>query len=104
MVTKKWADVGDLAAPGKPLISIENSSALQLEASVPQAIASHVQRDARLAARVDGVSGVSSADISRRFMAAIHVRTLEAFPFHEPGRKKMTARCLNPHGKFQERS
>jgi RND family efflux transporter MFP subunit len=56
VVTKKWADVGDLAAPGKPLIAIEDPSALQLEADVPQAIASHVQRDARLAARVDGVS------------------------------------------------
>jgi RND family efflux transporter MFP subunit len=57
VITKKWADVGDLAAPGKPLISIEDPSALQLDADVPQAIASHVQRDARLAVRVDGVSG-----------------------------------------------
>jgi RND family efflux transporter MFP subunit len=57
VVTKKWADLGDLAAPGKPLISVEDPSALQLEADVPQAIASQVHRDARLAARVDGVSG-----------------------------------------------
>jgi RND family efflux transporter MFP subunit len=64
VVTKKWADVGDLAAPGKPLVSIEDPSALQLEADVPQAIASHVQRDARLAARVEGVSGELTGTVS----------------------------------------
>lgn len=57
VVTKKWVDVGDLAAPGKPLISIEDSSVLQLEADVPQSIASHVQRDVHLVVRVDGVTG-----------------------------------------------
>lgn len=57
VVTKKWADVGDLAAPGKPLLSIEDPTALQLEADVPQSIASHIQQDVRFAAHVDGVSG-----------------------------------------------
>jgi RND family efflux transporter MFP subunit len=70
VVTKKWADVGDLAAPGKPLISIEDPSALQLEADVPQAIASHVQRDARLAARVDDVSGELTGTVSEIAPAA----------------------------------
>lgn len=64
VVTKKWVDVGDLAAPGKPLISIEDPSALQLEADVPQAVASHVQRDARLGARVDGVAGELTGTVS----------------------------------------
>ena len=70
VVTKKWADVGDLAAPGKPLIAIEDPSALQLEADVPQAIASHVQRDARLAVRVDGVSGELTGTVSEIAPAA----------------------------------
>lgn len=64
VVTKKWVDVGDLAAPGKPLISIEDPSALQLEADVPQAVASYVQRDARLGARVDGVTGELTGTVS----------------------------------------
>lgn len=64
VVTKKWADVGDLATPGKPLIAIEDPSALQLEADVPQSLASHVQREACLAARVDGVSGESTGTVS----------------------------------------
>jgi len=64
VVTKKWADVGDLAVPGKPLISIEDPSALQLEADVPEAVAIHVHRDARLAARVDGASGALTGIVS----------------------------------------
>ncbi|MGO8838478.1 MAG: efflux RND transporter periplasmic adaptor subunit [Limisphaerales bacterium] len=53
VVAKKWADVGDLAAPGKPLVDIEDPSALQMEADVPDAIASHIQQDSRLGIRAD---------------------------------------------------
>jgi len=64
VVTKKWADVGDLAAPGKPLISMEDPSALQLEAAVPLAIADHVQRGMTLSVRVDGMSDALSGLVS----------------------------------------
>ncbi len=64
VVTKKWAAVGDLATPGKPLVAIEDPSALQLEADVPQAIAARVQQGARLTARVDGVSGALTGTVS----------------------------------------
>jgi RND family efflux transporter MFP subunit len=57
VVTKKWADAGDLAVPGKPLLSLEDPSTLQLEADIPQAIAGRIERGAQLAARVDGVIG-----------------------------------------------
>ncbi len=57
VVTRKWADVGDLAAPGKPLVDLEDPSALQIEADVPEAIASQIRRDARLTARVDAING-----------------------------------------------
>ena len=57
VVTKKWADVGDLATPGKPLIGIEDPSMLQLEADVPDAVASRVQQDARLAILIDSLKG-----------------------------------------------
>jgi RND family efflux transporter MFP subunit len=70
VVTKKWVDVGDLAAPGKPLLSIEDPATLQLEADVPQAIASHVQRDARLDAHVEGVSGDLTGTVSEIAPAA----------------------------------
>jgi len=55
VVTKKWVDVGDLASLGKPLISIEDPTALQLEADVPQTLTAHVERGASLTVRVDGV-------------------------------------------------
>jgi RND family efflux transporter MFP subunit len=70
VVTKKWADVGDFATPGKPLIAIEDPSALQLEADVPEAIASHIQHDLRLTARVDGVSGELTGTVSEIAPAA----------------------------------
>jgi RND family efflux transporter MFP subunit len=55
VVTKKWADVGDLASPGKPLIGIEDPSVLQLEADVPEAIALRIQRNATLSIRSDSL-------------------------------------------------
>ena len=56
LVTRKWVDRGDLAAPGKPLVDIEDPSALQMEADVPEAIAARIQRNARLKVGVDSVS------------------------------------------------
>jgi RND family efflux transporter MFP subunit len=55
VVTKKWAERGDLAAPGKPLVDIEDPSELQLEADVPEAIASTISQGARLAIRADSL-------------------------------------------------
>jgi RND family efflux transporter MFP subunit len=52
VITRKLADVGDLAAPGKPLIEIEDPSALQMEADVPDGIAANIQQGSRLAIRV----------------------------------------------------
>jgi RND family efflux transporter MFP subunit len=52
VVTRKWADLGDLASPGKPLVDIEDPSRLQLEADVPEAIAGKVRPGARMAIRL----------------------------------------------------
>jgi RND family efflux transporter MFP subunit len=59
VVTKKWTDVGDLASPGKPLVSIEDPSVLQLESDISEALASHVQLNSRLMIR----SGGSQEDV-----------------------------------------
>jgi len=56
VVTKKWADVGDLAAPGKPLVDVEDPSVLQMDADVPEAIASHLKQESRLSIRVDAAN------------------------------------------------
>ncbi len=38
VITRKHADVGDLATPGKPLLDMEDSTALRLDADVPEAV------------------------------------------------------------------
>ena len=62
VVTRKLADVGDLAAPGKPLLELEDPSALRLEADVPEALIGRVRlrdklpvRVATMSARLEGV-------------------------------------------------
>jgi RND family efflux transporter MFP subunit len=64
VVTKKWGEAGDLATPGKPLLTLEAPSELQLEADVPEAMASHVHRESRLACRVDDMSGELAGVVS----------------------------------------
>jgi membrane fusion protein, multidrug efflux system len=60
VVTRKWVDVGDQAAPGKPLVDIQDPSKLQLEADVPEAIASTIRPGARMTIRV----GQSPVDLA----------------------------------------
>jgi len=64
VVTKKWVEAGDLATPGKPLLTLEAPSELQLEADVPEAMASQVRREAHLVCRVDDVSGELTGVVS----------------------------------------
>jgi len=64
VVTRKWVDVGDQAAPGKPLVDVEDSSRLQLEADVPEAIADKIQQDARMTIRVGQGEGELSGTVA----------------------------------------
>ncbi len=43
VITRKLADVGDLAMPGKPLLEIEAPTALRFEADLPEAILDRVK-------------------------------------------------------------
>ena len=54
VITRKLADVGDLAAPGKPLLAMEDPQALRFEADVPEAIISRIKPGAVLPVRVGG--------------------------------------------------
>jgi RND family efflux transporter MFP subunit len=60
VVTRKWVEVGDQAAPGKPLVDIEDPSKLQLEADVPEALVGRIKQDARMTIRV----GQSPRDVT----------------------------------------
>lgn len=57
VVTRKVADVGDLAAPGKPIAEMEDPSALRFEADVPEALIGYVKLSAKLPIRVSAMAG-----------------------------------------------
>jgi RND family efflux transporter MFP subunit len=52
VVTRQVADVGDLAAPGKPIVEMENPRALRFEADVPESLIAHMIVGAKLAVRI----------------------------------------------------
>ena len=52
VITRKHADVGDLAAPGKPLLDMEDSRALRLEADVPEAVVGKLTLSDKLPVRI----------------------------------------------------
>lgn len=52
IITRKLADVGDLASPGKPLVEMEDPAALRLEAAVPEAIIDRVSLGSKLMVRI----------------------------------------------------
>jgi len=64
IITRKLADVGDLAAPGKLLLEMEDPSALRLEADVPEALIDQLERGSKCSIRIGSltniVEGVSS--------------------------------------------
>lgn len=78
VVTRKLAEVGDLAMPGKPLLEMESPAALRFEADLPEALIDNVKLGdklrVRLAKVVEGVVGEISpvADpVSRTFLVKL---------------------------------
>lgn len=55
VITRKDADVGDLAAPGKPLLDMEDPRHLRLEADVPEALVDRIKLGDALSVRVDAL-------------------------------------------------
>jgi RND family efflux transporter MFP subunit len=64
MVSKRWSDPGDLAIPGKPVLTIEKSSPCKVVVQIPQEEINRVKKgtkvyllngDQRLTARVDRI-------------------------------------------------
>lgn len=56
VITRKLADVGDLAAPGKPLLEMEDPAGLRLEADLPEAMLGRVKPGATMAVHVSGLA------------------------------------------------
>lgn len=55
VITRKLADVGDLAMPGKPLMEIEAPSSLRFEADLPEAILDRIKLGAKMQVKVASV-------------------------------------------------
>lgn len=64
VVTRKLADVGDLAMPGRPLFEIEAPTNLRFEADLPEAILDRIRMGATMRVRVASVSEPMQATVS----------------------------------------
>jgi RND family efflux transporter MFP subunit len=56
VITARHAQAGDLASPGQPLLEMEDSRALRLEAFVPEATAGSLKLGAEFAVVIDAVN------------------------------------------------
>jgi membrane fusion protein, multidrug efflux system len=70
VITRKHADVGDLATPGKPLLEMEDSTALRLEADVPEAVVGKLTLGDKLPVRISALEKELAGVISEIAPAA----------------------------------
>lgn len=70
VITRKHADVGDLAAPGKPLLEMEDSRTLRLEADVPEAVVGRLKLGDKLPVRIAALDAELEGVISEISPAA----------------------------------
>jgi membrane fusion protein (multidrug efflux system) len=70
VITRKLADVGDLATPGKTLLQMENPATLRLEADVPAALIGNVKLGEPLAVSIAGVNNDITGTVAEMSPAA----------------------------------
>jgi RND family efflux transporter MFP subunit len=54
VVTRRFVDAGDFAAPGAPLVTVQDASRLRISAAVPAGMARGVKAGMKLAATIEG--------------------------------------------------
>jgi RND family efflux transporter MFP subunit len=84
VVTRKHADIGDLASPGRALVELEDPDHLRLEASVPEALIGHLRQGAVLRVRI--------ASLDRLFEGSV----AEIAPASDPGSRTFLVRIDLP--------
>ena len=57
VISRRLADAGDFASPGKPLVEIENPEVLRFEADVPEALIEKIRRGEDLSVRIPSIDG-----------------------------------------------
>ncbi|MEW5973059.1 MAG: efflux RND transporter periplasmic adaptor subunit [Pseudomonadota bacterium] len=70
VVTAKFANEGDMAAPGHPVVAVEDSSRLQVQTSVPDAIFRQLKLGDEVQVEVDGQPQPLKATVARLSPAA----------------------------------
>ncbi len=101
VVTAKLARAGDLAAPGQPVLVLENPDRLQIETQVPEHLFKTLKPGNEVPVEVDGIEGTLTARVARLSPAADPVsRTfLVKLDVAAPGlRSGLFARALFPLG------
>jgi membrane fusion protein (multidrug efflux system) len=85
IVVDKLSDVGDLATPGKPLLTLYESGRLWLEAAVPEEQAGEIHIGKSYQVRLDSLDKVMSG------------RLVEIVPSADSSSRTITARVTIPH-------
>ncbi|MGI0484089.1 efflux RND transporter periplasmic adaptor subunit [Pantanalinema rosaneae CENA516] len=105
VVVQKLAYVGEMAAPGTPLVKLENPDRLQLEISVPEENLQFVRVGQSVQVRVDAVNQTVNATIQQIVPAADPTSRsfLIKIPLNNSGRliSGMFGRIALPHGTQQ---
>ncbi len=102
VITQKLANEGDIAAPGQPLLRLENVARLQVATAVPEALYRGIKAGDVVPVEVDGVDKPISAKVTRLNPAAdpmSHSYTIK-LDLAAPGlRSGAFARVLFPTGR-----
>jgi RND family efflux transporter MFP subunit len=64
IITRKLAELGDLAMPGKPLVEIEAPAPLRFEIDLPESLLERVKPGAKLAVTLPSLPGPLSATVA----------------------------------------
>jgi RND family efflux transporter MFP subunit len=80
VVVDKQANVGDLAAPGKPLLTMYEHGRLWLEANVPEELMGHIRLSETVSFRIDAIG------------REMHGRVVEMVPSSDPSTRTVVAR------------
>lgn len=64
VITRKLADVGELASPGRPLVEIENTNDLRVEVDLPESLLSQIRIGAKLQIVQEGSASAVEGTVS----------------------------------------
>jgi RND family efflux transporter MFP subunit len=101
VITKKLAHAGDLAAPGRPVLVLENPARLQVETQVPEAVLRNLKPGITVPVEVDGAAAPVDGRVAQISPAADPTSHtfLVKLDIHAAGLRSGTfARVLFPSG------